>query len=57
MTRKDYVLIAETIKTARRMTTEPAGAGIVALLLATELAKENPRFDRAKFLNACEVEA
>ena len=55
MTRKDYVLIAETIKEAHRLTSEKAGAGVVAYMLANTLQADNPRFDRARFLSACGV--
>jgi len=55
MTRKDYVLIAETIKEAHRLTSEKAGAGVVAYMLANTLQADNPRFDRARFLDACGV--
>ena len=55
MTRKDYVLIAEAIKEAHRLTSEKAGAGVVAYMLANTLQADNPRFDRARFLDACGV--
>jgi hypothetical protein len=59
MTRKDYELIAETIRTARKV---EGNNGVVlvsvehlANTLATDLEIENPRFDRARFLSACGV--
>ena len=55
MTRKDYVLIAKVISTAQGITTEKAGAGIVAYLLAEELGQQNPNFNRELFLTACGV--
>jgi hypothetical protein len=58
MTRKDYELIAEVIKTARKVETGEAVLVSVEHLtntLATELEIENPRFNRARFLSACGV--
>lgn len=60
MTRKDYKLIAEVLKSANENWAgwnekpEEVIAG-TARSLATKLAQENPRFDRAKFLEACGV--
>jgi hypothetical protein len=58
MTRKDYILIANAIATARKV--ELANAVLVSVehlanTLATELEIENPRFNRATFLTACGV--
>ena len=62
MTRKDYELIAKAFRDAqvlsRRNSTEVTdhvtfGAGYIASELATALAAINPRFDREKFLKAC----
>ena len=59
MTRKDYVLIADTIKTARKVEltngTVLVSVAHLANTLATELEIDNPRFDRARFLDACGV--
>jgi hypothetical protein len=58
MTRKDYELIAEVIKTARKVETGEAvlvSVEHLANTLATELEIENPRFNRARFLSACGV--
>ena len=55
MTRKDYEIIARALNTAQTMTTERAGVGVTAYLLASELAKDNPRFNRDLFLKACGV--
>lgn len=58
MTRKDYELIAEVIKTARKVETGEVVLVSVEHLtntLATELEIENPRFNRARFLSACGV--
>ena len=60
MTRKDYQLIAEVIKSGIENwegwneKPEEVLAG-TARSLATKLAQDNPRFDRARFLTACGV--
>lgn len=60
MTRKDYKLIAEVLKSGMENWAgwnekpEEVIAG-TARSLATKMAQENPRFDRAKFLEACGV--
>lgn len=54
MSRKDYELIAGVIANSQGLTR----GGIMDTLaerFADELAKENPRFDRAKFLKACKT--
>ena len=59
MTRKDYVLIAQTI--ADLMSDfnnggdDSVSLSLVAQELADTLAKDNPRFDRDRFLVACGV--
>lgn len=57
MTRKDYVAIAEVISSNRSVMNEVARAGVdvVATELATVLKRNNPRFDRDRFLTACGV--
>jgi hypothetical protein len=61
MTRKDYVLIAEVIKTQIEMSIKfeeeesRAGAQNIAYDLAWKLSEDNPRFNRARFLEACGV--
>lgn len=65
MTRKDYELIAAAIK--RQMETLDPGTNsdAVALVALDELARDlagelqatNPRFDPARFLAACAVDA
>jgi hypothetical protein len=56
MTRKDYVILAKVIHTARNINTEKMGEAVaVAYLLAEELQQENPRFNRELFLTACGV--
>lgn len=58
MTRKDYELIANAINDCVY-----PGAGdyntvrLVARKVADELAEDNPRFDRNKFLGACGVDS
>lgn len=57
MTRKDYILIAETIRVSKL---EWAGnnnnlVDDISRALADALVKENPRFNRARFLTACGV--
>lgn len=51
MTKKDYELIAGVF--ARTAWDDIAKS--MAVNLAIELEKDNPRFDRAKFLTACGV--
>jgi hypothetical protein len=61
MTRKDYVMIAEVIKTQIEMSVKfgeeesQAGAENIARDLADALQADNDRFDRARFLTACGV--
>jgi hypothetical protein len=61
MTRKDYVLIAQVIKTQIDMSDKfqeelsKVGAQNIAYDLAWKLGEDNPRFDRARFLEACGV--
>ena len=61
MSKKDYQAIARAIHEARGLTATAEkldpGSGInrVAHLLADVLAAENPRFDRARFVEACET--
>jgi len=58
MTRKDYELIAKAISEAHEdnFGDSSANEGIywVTGLLADKLAEDNPRFDRFKFVQACE---
>ncbi len=59
MTRKDYVLIAQTL--AGLMSDfnnggeDSVSLSLVAEELATALETDNPRFDRHRFLTACGV--
>lgn len=59
MTRKDYVLIADTFAKFQKIqdldqTINWTGADL-ARNLADVLQGDNPRFDRARFLDACGV--
>ena len=57
MTKKDYELIAETIR-ASKLNWAGNNNGLVddiSRALSDTLAKENPRFNREIFLKACGV--
>jgi len=49
MTRRDYILIARTI---RRLPLAPERVALVALAFAGSIAAEYPAFNREKFLAA-----
>lgn len=58
MTKKDYVLIAGVM--AKTLPLNPTAAGTIALRefasrLSDELERENPRFDRDTFYDACGI--
>lgn len=60
MTRKDYNLIAEAIRNAKAATADYAdpriaehGAYEAAKYLAFALRRDNSRFERARFMEAC----
>jgi len=59
MTRKDYVLIAKTFNNLmgdfNNCGDDSVSLSLVAQELADTLAKDNPRFDSARFLVACGV--
>ena len=60
MTRKDYVLIAAALKNARgdcATGAEYEGVDTAARHVSDALAKDNPRFERGRFLTACGVTA
>ena len=67
MTRKDYILIANALRDARAKIRqcEPEesladlcdGVSYAIDYITDALARDNPRFDRAKFLEACGAEA
>jgi hypothetical protein len=56
MTRKDYELIAAAMRQADRYCetdNQRRGVQRACLTLADVLETDNPRFDRARFLDAC----
>jgi len=53
MTRKDYVMIAETIAIGWHASAESKRD--IAVNLANVFEYDNPRFDRDRFLTACGV--
>jgi hypothetical protein len=53
MTRKDYVMIADTIATSWHASADSKAD--LAYKFADVLEADNPRFDRARFLTACGV--
>jgi len=54
MTRKDFQLIADVIKGHTDGKDDHVMRGF-ALSMVVELQKDNPRFDRVRFLEACGV--
>lgn len=63
MTRKDYRLIAEVFFSRNDMADHIQNTGArrthyyeIASSLATELQRDNPRFDRERFFKACGFE-
>lgn len=72
MTRKDYVLIAEVLAQMSRdiastafendtakaiLTGERLATHAIAHRLADQLRQDNPRFDRQRFIDACQLDA
>lgn len=63
MTRKDYEVIAAAMhRTGMAVNIGPKKSAeyalrLVALDIAATMANDNPRFDRARFLNACGVQS
>ncbi len=55
MTRKDYVLIAEALRESRPQMGGIEGWNCAAIGVADALARDNPRFDRERFLKAAGV--
>jgi hypothetical protein len=63
MTKKDYVLIAESIwrsgyikdKNKVRQEAKEDIRRLIAIDLASNLQQENPKFDRKKFMDACNI--
>jgi hypothetical protein len=57
MTRKDYILLADALRAARRYVFDHGNTGEEAVAVASHfvieaLARDNPRFDRERFLEA-----
>jgi hypothetical protein len=65
MTKKDYIIIARSIwrsgfiqdKNQVRQKAKEDMRRLIAIDLASEMAQDNPRFDRVKFMEACRVNA
>jgi hypothetical protein len=63
MSRKDYILIAETIKALTSFTTtnpacdDAVRFSVIVNQFADALAGTNPRFNRSKFVAACNGKA
>lgn len=57
MTRKDYELIAAAIRRASDAPGYAERNKFVSMELADALYRDNPRFDRSRFLAACGVPA
>ena len=63
MTRKDYVMIAQALRTQFELSHDNnEDDGLCAVIniandLATALEADNPRFDRERFLEACGVKS
>ena len=55
MTRRDYVAIAAAIKDAGERFNMDGAGQYIASRLADMLVRDNPRFDRKRFLIACGV--
>jgi hypothetical protein len=61
MTKKDYVWLAEHIRVQMNRIPETGNSHRREMLcnmardMASDLGRQNPRFDRAKFLAACGV--
>lgn len=59
MTKKDYIWLADHLRCARqRQINKSAECVVICTMtreMATDLKRQNPRFDRAKFLEACNV--
>lgn len=53
MTKKDFEIIAETIRDGREYFGSNTGHAQFASDFAQRLTETNPRFDRARFIMAC----
>ena len=56
MTKKDFELIARVVLSATGSDRQIVHRQDLAEWFAAELEKTNPRFDRERFLEACEVQ-
>jgi hypothetical protein len=54
MTKKDFVLLADTLAGSKHYM-DQAGYELVCRVFASRLAQTNPRFDRERFLKACDA--
>jgi len=63
MTRKDYVLLAEALQVTAYALNPPERTGAllaaneIAHRLADQLHQDNNRFDRQRFIEACQLDA
>lgn len=58
MTRRDFELIAGVVRyVAELKTTDRDTLYLIAYAFATELGKNNSRFDKARFMDACGVQS
>lgn len=60
MTRKDYVLIADVLASFKAGIALDDAKALndyltLVMMMAGELSNDNPRFDRARFTQACEA--
>lgn len=55
MTKKDYIAIADILQTFTGIEPERGDAERIATEVADYCEKENPLFDRERFLSACGV--
>jgi len=53
MTRKDFQLIADVLRTSSTTPMNRCVVKDIALTFASELQKVNPRFDAKRFVEAC----
>ena len=56
MTKKDFILIAKVLQTKHRanpMVAHQHNVTCICTLMADALQKQNPRFERGRFLTAC----
>jgi len=56
MTKKDYELIASVLRERLGDSYDNAYARLLVKKMADALAKQNPKFNRHKFLQACGIE-